>query len=83
MGINIPAQTFLQEKTPGGYRGRVFGNFWFLTTIANIIPVIMSGLVSELFGARFLVFLIFAIFTIVYFYVNNYSSGLIGNGAKN
>jgi len=39
--------------------------------------------VSELFGARFLVFLIFAIFTIVYFYVNNYSSGLIGNGAKN
>src|SRR3989344_3228721 len=83
MGINIPAQTFLQEKTPGGYRGRVFGNFWFLTTIANVIPVIISGLVSELFGARFLVFLILAIFTIVYFYVNNYSTGLIGNGAKN
>lgn len=54
VGIMIPAQTYLQEVTPGGMRGRVFGNFWFLTTIATILPVILSGTIVEIFGVRML-----------------------------
>lgn len=54
VGIMIPAQTYLQEITPGGMRGRVFGNFWFLTTIATIFPVIFSGTIVEIFGVRIL-----------------------------
>ena len=58
VGTIIPAQTYLQEATPGGLRGRVFGNFWFLATIATIFPVILSGTVAELFGIRLLVFIL-------------------------
>jgi DHA3 family macrolide efflux protein-like MFS transporter len=58
IGIVIPAQTYLQEATPGGLRGRVFGNFWFLATIATIFPVIFSGTIAELFGIKLLLFLL-------------------------
>jgi len=61
VGIFIPSQTYLQEKTPGGLRGRVFGNFWFLTTIATLVPVVLSGTIAEIFGIRLLFFLIAAI----------------------
>jgi MFS family permease len=52
VSIFIPTQTYLQENTPGGLRGRVFGNFWFLSTVATVFPVILSGTVAELFGIR-------------------------------
>jgi MFS family permease len=58
VGTIIPAQTYLQEATPGGLRGRVFGNFWFLATIATIFPVILSGTIAELFGIRLLLFIL-------------------------
>ena len=58
IGIVIPAQTFLQERIPGGFRGRVFGNFWFLAAILTIFPVLFSGTISELFGIRLMFFLI-------------------------
>lgn len=58
VGMIIPAQTYLQEATPGGLRGRVFGNFWFLATIATVFPVIFSGTITELFGIRLLMFLL-------------------------
>lgn len=54
VGVIIPSQTFLQEATPGGLRGRVFGNFWFLATVASVLPVIFSGAVSELLGIKLL-----------------------------
>ena len=60
MGIMIPSQTFIQEKTPGGLRGRVFGNFWFLATIATVFPTIFSGAISELFGIRILLLILSA-----------------------
>lgn len=67
VGIFIPTQTFLQEKTPGGLRGRVFGNFWFLSMIATIFPVILSGTVAELFGIRTLFTILagFALFGLI------------------
>jgi MFS family permease len=58
VGTIIPAQTYLQEATPGGLRGRVFGNYWFMATIATVFPVILSGTVAELFGIRLLLFIL-------------------------
>jgi DHA3 family macrolide efflux protein-like MFS transporter len=58
IGILIPSQTLLQEKTPGGLRGRVFGNFWFLSTVATVFPVIFSGAIAELFGVKLLLVLL-------------------------
>ncbi len=52
VGINIPTLTFLQESTPEWFRGRVFGNLWFMTSIVTIIPVLFSGAISEIFGVR-------------------------------
>jgi len=52
VSILIPAQTFLQEVTPDNFRGRVFGNFWFISTVASVIPVLSSGAFSEIFGVR-------------------------------
>jgi MFS family permease len=52
VGVNIPTITFLQENTPEWFRGRVFGNLWFMVTIANMIPVLFSGAITELFGVR-------------------------------
>lgn len=58
VGLIIPTQTFMQEMTPGGFRGRVFGNFSFLVTIATIFPVIFTGAITEIFGIGLLMFFI-------------------------
>lgn len=60
VGITIPSQTFLQESTPKELRGRVFGNFWFLVTVASVIPVIFSGTVIEALGIRILLLILSA-----------------------
>lgn len=54
VGMNIPTMTFLQENTPEWFRGRVFGNLWFLVTLVNILPVLFSGAITEIFGVRIL-----------------------------
>lgn len=58
VGVNIPTLTFLQEITPEWLRGRVFGNLWFLVTIATIFPIIFSGVISEFFGVKTLLTII-------------------------
>jgi len=65
-GILIPSQTFMQESTPLELRGRVFGNFWFLVTVASVLPVIFSGSVVELMGIKSLL-LILSLFTFILF----------------
>ena len=52
VGIDIPTLTFLQESTPEWFRGRVFGNLWFLTSLISIFPVLFSGAISEIFGIK-------------------------------
>ena len=69
VGILIPSQTFLQEETPGGMRGRVFGNFWFIVTVVNIVPVIFSGAIVELLGIRTLLIIMGLIALIGYYVV--------------
>lgn len=52
VGIDIPALTFLQESTPEWFRGRVFGNLWFMTSLITIFPVLFSGTITEIFGVK-------------------------------
>ena len=58
VSITIPTLTYLQEVTPIWLRGRVFGNLWFLITIATIFPVLFSGVITEFFGVSSLLVLI-------------------------
>lgn len=77
VGILIPAQTFLQEVTPGGMRGRVFGNFWFLVTIATIIPVLFSATLTEILGIRTLMFIFVIALIATYFFSVKYGEKLL------
>jgi MFS family permease len=52
VGIIIPSQTYIQEATPGGLRGRVFGNFWFFVTLVTMFPMIFAGSYADLFGVK-------------------------------
>jgi len=58
LGLIIPAQTFLQENTPKQMMGRVFGNFWFLTTAATVFPVIFSATITDVLGVGTLLLLL-------------------------
>lgn len=80
VGLLIPSQTYLQEATPGGLQGRVFGNFWFLATIATILPVIFSGTLTELLGVKSL-FLILGGFSLTGLVLSKrYGQRIIENG---
>lgn len=83
VGIMIPAQTYLQEATPGGLRGRVFGNFWFLVTVATMIPVVLSGAIVELSGIKSLFFLFMLISLGAYTFSKKYADTYLGNGGVN
>ncbi|HWA51899.1 MAG TPA: MFS transporter [Patescibacteria group bacterium] len=58
VGTLVPSITYLQEETPKDLLGRVFGNFWFLTTLATVIPVLFSATITDLLGVRVLVILL-------------------------
>ena len=80
VGIIIPSQTFLQEKTPKKLRGRVFGNFWFLVTVVTIFPVIFSGTVSELFGVRALLLILSVVSFLALYSFRKYGQTVLDNG---
>jgi len=83
IGVIIPAQTFLQEKIPGGFRGRVFGNYWFLATIITIFPVLFAGTIAELFGIKLMFMLIGAIVVLVSFFSRRWGQNYLEEGAFN
>jgi MFS family permease len=66
--VTIPTLTHLQEATPLWLRGRVFGNLWFLTTIATIFPVIFSGVITQLFGIKTLLVILMLATMYVFYY---------------
>ncbi len=70
LGVVIPTQTFLQEKTPVNFRGRIFGSFWFITTILTVFPVLTSGTITEIFGVRILLFLLSILLGLVFIFMN-------------
>lgn len=77
VGTLIPLQTFLQEEVPGGLRGRVFGNFWFLVTIVTILPVILSGLITDILGVDVIYKSIAGIAIICVVYIKRHSNQFI------
>ena len=79
VAILIPAQTFVQEATPNRLRGRVFGNFWFIATIVAMIPVIFSGVLSDLFGVRALITLIGVAALIMFVFSKKYGERAVQN----
>jgi MFS transporter, DHA3 family, macrolide efflux protein len=64
----IPTLTFLQEETPRDKMGRVFGNIWFITTVASVIPVLFSATITDVFGIKLMLVTlgIFAIISVVF-----------------
>lgn len=58
VGVLVPSITFMQESTPKEFLGRVFGNFWFLTTLVTILPVLFSATVTEILGVSFLMIIL-------------------------
>lgn len=80
VGVLIPTQTFLQEHIPGGLRGRVFGNYWFLATIVVVFPVIFSGTITELFGVRLFIFLLTLASLGMLIFINQYARRYIKDG---
>jgi MFS family permease len=66
VGTLVPTITFLQEKTPEALAGRVFGNFWFVTTALTVLPVIFSATITEILGARLMLFSIGMATIVVY-----------------
>jgi hypothetical protein len=77
IGITIPTITFLQESTPTWLRGRVFGNFWFLSTIATVFPVLLSGVMTEFFGVRTLLVVMMLAAILVFYYSKKHGQKLI------
>jgi MFS transporter, DHA3 family, macrolide efflux protein len=69
IGVLIPTQTFLQQKTPFGLRGRVFGNYWFMVTILSVFPVIVSGTITEIFGSRTLMAILMLLIIGLYWFL--------------
>ena len=56
VNIFITAQTYLQVMTPTALMGRVFGNIWFTTTSATVLPLLFSATITEILGVRQLAF---------------------------
>ncbi len=77
IGTTIPTLTYLQESTPEWLRGRVFGNLWFLVTIATIFPVIFSGFITEFFGVKTLLVLLMIGTMFVFYYSKRKGQKLI------
>ena len=83
VGILIPSQTLLQERTPKKLRGRVFGNFWFLVTVASVFPVILSGAISEIFNIRLLLFILAGFCISVLVFLKNITNYVYGKERSN
>lgn len=83
VGILIPVQTYLQETVPEDLRGRVFGSFWFIVTIATLIPVIFSGALTELLGIQALLLVMVGGGLFALSFSKKYGQKILENGTNN
>ena len=82
MGILIPSQTFLQEHTSEDFRGRVFGNFWFLAHIVTVLPVMFAGVITQYLGIRTLLTIVGIAPIYLFVYSKAKGSNLFNNYEK-
>ena len=52
VSILVPAQTVLQENTSDGNRGKVFSVLGVAMSGLSIIPVLLSGVLADIFGTN-------------------------------
>lgn len=83
VGILIPIQTYLQEVTPDEFRGRLFGNMWFMSTVATVFPVIFSATLSEVFGVKPILVILGLSILGVFFYSIQRGQKVLASSAKN
>ncbi len=50
VSILVPSQTVLQENTPAGGRGKVFSVLGVIMAGLSLIPVLLSGILADIFG---------------------------------
>jgi len=74
VGVVIPLQTLIQIESPAKLRGRVLGNLWFVTTLINIFPILFSGIISEVFGVRVLLAVLFFMFLSITIFIKTNQS---------
>lgn len=79
VGVTIPSQTFLQESTPKELRGRVFGNYWFLVTVASVLPVIFSGSIIEVLGIKILLLIFSGLCVVGYILSRRFGDDFLNN----
>lgn len=79
VAVIIPLQTLIQELAPEELRGRIFGNFWFLSTLINIFPILFSGIITEVFGIRILLMIIFGIYLSIVIFIKKSDKSLYVN----
>ena len=48
----IPATTFVQEKTPPEFSGRIYGLLGFFGTIATMVPLMAAATLADVFGSQ-------------------------------
>jgi len=68
---------FLQEHTHNNYKGRIFGNMWFVITIITIIPLIFFGVITEIFGIKLVLFSVSVVCFLMYYFSKYGSFNLI------
>ncbi len=73
----IPSNTFLQESTPENFRGRVFGNFWVLSTLITFLPIMISATFVESFGIKSLLMFLSIVCLIVFYIAKKDKHSLI------
>lgn len=50
VSIIVPSQTVLQENTHEGERGKVFAVLGVIMAVLSIIPVLLTGILADIFG---------------------------------
>lgn len=51
VSVVVPSQTVLQENTPESDRGKVFSVLGVLMSALTLVPVVLTGILSDVFGA--------------------------------
>ncbi|MDP3954889.1 MAG: MFS transporter [bacterium] len=80
VSLFIPAQTFIQEKTPEKFRGRVFGVLGFLFTLAAVLPILLTATIADIVGITFVIMILailmgfFAFYSLREPYLNSYEA---------
>jgi MFS transporter, DHA3 family, macrolide efflux protein len=56
-GVIVPAQTLIQQETPSGLMGRISSTMMSAVFFAQLIGLVLSGVLAQMFGVRAVFFL--------------------------